>query len=778
MSNFFRGYGKKVITPVVIIALWIGLAVVGVPYLLKISGASSNDLSTFLPESSESTKVMDELGEFTDADATSAIIVFGSDKPINDNRQLELQKISSNLEDTKLIRGNVSPVAISDDKMAAFIVAPIASNADFDTAISKLQKSIADTGTDLEYKFTGPAMFARDLNSAFSVIDGPLLFVAIAVVFVILLVVYRSPILPIVTLLSSLFALAVAVTIVWFLVKADLVLLNGQVQGILFILVIGVTTDYALLYISRYREELARHEDKWQATKQTLKNSWEPIVAAGGTVTIGLLCLLASDLGSNKALGPVGGIGVIVGIISALTFLPSILLLLGRKAFWPKQPKVDTKALKTNYLSEHPVWSRIGNFVKKHPRRLWIGFSVVLISLCFFASQLNFHGVPQTELVIGPSETRDGQNLLEKHFPSGSGSPVLVIASVKDQQAITQILDEDTGVHSVSIASDNKDMPSIPVGKYLDSTLETMRNQVETEHSKKIEEISQQISQQMAGAPTEMVSQAIQQAERSIPSIDELVEQSNPFSQVLPRVANDKVLLQATLNNPVSSSKAKETVKKLRENIQADYPDTKLGGTTAIQLDTGIASERDLMVVAPLILVAITIILIILLRSIVAPLILLLTTVVSFGTTLGVSALMFNHVFGYPGSESAVLIFAFVFLVALGIDYNIFLMTRAREESKKLGVRDGTIKALVVTGGVISSAGIVLASTFATLYIVPILFLAQMAFIVSFGVLLDTIIVRSLIVPSLTIEIGDPMWWPSKLSKKKNVDKKPQRRKA
>lgn len=758
---------KKFILPIIVITAWLIVAGFSIPYLLKISSASSNDLATFLPKSAESTKVKDELEKFIDSKSTSAIIVFSSKKPIDEPQQQSLDKLVTKLEESKLTHGNIPPPVISEDKLAAFIVTPLDSDSNFESLIPKLRQIVDDSKVDMTAKFTGPAMFARDLNSAFSSLDGPLLFVAVAVVFVILLIVYRSPILPIITLLGSLFALAVAVMIVWFLVKADLVLLNGQVQGILFILVIGATTDYALLYIARYREELTRNESTWEATKKTWLSSWEPIVAAGGTVTAGLLCLLASDLGSNKSLGPVGSIGVMIGIIAALSFLPSALLLFGRRAFWPKQPNVLPNSSKADYRTDHPIWYRIGQFVRKHPRKLWLGFSAILIALALFAPQLNVQGVSQTELVIGESETRDGQTLLEKHFPGGAGSPTLVLAPENQQDKVVKLLDAHPGVNSVSVTIQEDNTTPMPVGKSREEIMSSVRLQVEEERDKQIDLAKSQILQQLAGAPEEMINMAMLEVETSVPSVEELTGQADPFKSLSAKVVDGNVLLQATLNDSVSSPEARDVVEELRKDIQAKYPEVKFGGVTAIQVDTNTSSERDLMVVVPLILLAITIILIILLRSIVAPLILLLTTVISFGSTLGVAALLFNHVLGYPGSDPAVLIFAFVFLVALGIDYNIFLMTRVREETSKSNTTDGTIKALIVTGGVITSAGVVLASTFATLYVIPILFLAQIAFMVSFGVLLDTIIVRSLIVPSLTIDIGKPMWWPSKISRKK-----------
>jgi len=610
-------------------------------------------------------------------------------------------------------------------------------------------------------------MFSRDLSKAFAGIDGTLLVVALVVVFVILLVVYRSPILPILTLMGAMIALASAILVVWHLAKAGVVQLNGQVQGILFILVIGAATDYSLLYIARYREELTHHDSKWSATKAAWRGAWEPIVAAGGTVTLGLLCLLASDLGSNKALGPVGSIGILFAVLSALTFLPSSMLLMGHAAFWPRRPHYSADKKQTDYRTDHPVWAKIGALVGRYPRKLWVSLVVLLAIACFFVPQLKATGVSQENLIIGTSEARDGQAMLNRHFPSGSGSPVYVLTPASSQTAMIQRLEADKGVNAASVLTTDASNPSLPLGREATKIQTKIRDEITKQRAEQVAALHAQIAAQMAGAPSAMVDAVYQRALDSIPSVDELVQKANPFAGLQPKVVDGMVVLQATLKDPASSVPARDTVQRLRSSIQPDFPQTKFGGVSAIQLDTNDASNHDLRVIIPLILLAITVVLMVLLRAIVAPLVLLVTTVLSFGTTLGTAALLFNHVWKFPGADPAVIIFGFVFLVALGIDYNIFLMTRVREETIKLGVRAGTLKALIVTGGVITSAGIVLAATFAALYVIPILFLAQIAFIVAYGVLLDTLIVRSLLAPALTLEIGRLMWWPSRLWRKK-----------
>lgn len=703
--------------PSILIVTWLALAGVGGPYFGKIGEVSSNDLADFLPERAESTKVDQELRKFQESSTVPLIAaLYSGDRLTAAERQVGAE-LADRLASTEYVADALPPPVISDDEKAQLLTIPLDSSVEVDESIEGIRDVIDEASGELDYALTGPAMFSRDLIEAFAGIDGTLLIVALSVVFVILLGVYRSPILPIVTLTGSLSALAVAVLAVWYLADADIVRINGQVQGILFILVIGAATDYSLLYIARYREELLRHRSAWQATVRTWRASVEPIVAAGGTVVLGLLCLLASDLGSNQALGPVGSVGISLAILSSLTFLPAALLLLGRLAFWPKPPKYVSSKARFEDVSSHSVWSRVANLVGRHPRRVWMSVVAVLVLASFGLPQLKAEGVSQADLIFGYSEARDGQAVLEEHFPGGSGTPLYVLAPQDLLDEAVEALDAESAIDGLALLSTDSDRPQLPVGEAAD-------------------EIRRQLP----------------------PHVD-------PFAGVQERVINDRIMLSATLSDPATSDEAKQTVERIRQDLSRSSSSMLVGGQAAIQLDTNHAASRDIRVVIPLILVSITIVLMLLLRSVVAPLMLMAFNVLSFTATLGIAAVLFNHVWGFPGADPSVVIFGFVFLIALGIDYTIFLMTRVREETKKLGVRVGTLRGLVVTGGVITSAGVVLAATFGALYVIPILFLAQLAFIVAFGVLLDTLVVRSLLAPSMTLEIGRKVWWPSKLSR-------------
>lgn len=761
----------RALLPSAVVVTWVVLAAIGGPYFGKISDESSTDLTTFLPASAESTEVNNRIKDFRDTKAIPVIVVFeNNDKVLTDDDMSAVKTVSNNLAQVDQVNGSVSPPVLSEDEKAAITVLPLESDGDFKTSFLAIKNELNKADLSVNYTLTGPASFARDLQDAFSHIDTTLLLVALGVVFVILLVVYRSPFLPLIVLFSSLAALAVAVWVVVELARADIVQLNGQVQGILFILVIGAATDYSLLYIARYREELVEHRDAWAATWAALKSSYEPIIAAGGTVTAGLLCLLLSDLGSNKALGPVGGMGIALSVMASLVLLPALLALVGRGAFWPRIPRYLESKKEDHYVSNHPLWAKVGAFVRRHPRRIWVGCTVVLLVACVGVFQLRAEGVSQSQLVLGASEAVDGQKILDKHFPAGSGAPTLVIANQAKQDEIVELLDKNDGVSSVSVTATGIESGTVPVGENLREIQTKIREEITSERNKQLASISEAITAQVAGIPEPMRQAAYEQAYTAaianVPSVEMLAEQANPFKDAVAKVSKDQVMLQVTMADAADSLQARETVSELRDSVRTVDATAKIGGTSAIQLDTNRSALRDVYVVIPAILVAITIILMLLLRAVVAPLLLLITTVLSFGATIGISALLFNHVWGFPGADPAVIIFGFVFLVAFGIDYNIFLMTRVREETMRLNIQKGTVKGLVVTGGVITSAGIVLAATFTALSVIPILFLVQIAFIVAFGVLLDTIVVRSLLVPALTLTVGRWTWWPSKLWRK------------
>ena len=547
-------------------------------------------------------------------------------------------------------------------------------------------------GANIETHVTGPGGIFADLFGAFGSIDTKLLSTTLMVVAIILIVVYRSPILWVLPLFTAATALGFATMIVYYLAKANVIDLNGQTQGILDVLVLGAATDYALLLISRYREELHLHKSRFDAMRVALRGVVEPIVASGSTVIAGLMVLLLSDLSSNRGLGPVGSIGIACAMFAALTLLPSLLVLFGRWIFWPKKPRFDSNDEKLTGL-----WAKVGSWVDRKPKPIWISTALLLVIFAGFSVTLKSDGLAQTDAFTARPDSVIGLEKLGEHFPSGEGTPVEIVVKESDQKASISAISQVKNVASV-----------IPVTKRDMATM----------------------------APTQEV-----------------------------KVIDGNVLLYATLDVPADSIEAKNIIPAIREAAKSVNPSSLVGGQTAIGYDVDQSSRRDNRVIIPIVLLLIALILGLLLRSIFAAGLLLVTVVLSFFATLGVCALVFEHIFGFKGTDASFPLFAFVFLVALGIDYNIFLMTRVREEAKKIGTKAGVIRGLTVTGGVITSAGIVLAATFGVLGVLPLVFLAELGFAVAFGVLLDTIVVRSLLVPALVRILGKKIWWPSKLSK-------------
>ncbi|MCF3138392.1 MMPL family transporter [Paenarthrobacter sp. AR 02] len=693
------------LVPVVLVITWLGIAGIGGPTFGRLSEVSSNDQASFLPAGAEATEAGEWQAKFRDSEEIPAVVIVENDAPFTPAQLAQAAKLKGDIEALKLGSAVVGPIPSQDSKAVQFIV-PMASSDELREKVKELRDVVQPGAPDGMKAFvTGPAGLTADLVNAFGGIDGILLLVALGAVFVILLLVYRSVVLPLAVLFTSVFALCAAILLVFGMAKLGWIQLNGQSQGILSILVIGAATDYALLFVARFREALTHTTNRTRAVITAWKASFEPILASGATVIIALLCLLFSDLNSNKALGPVAAAGILCSLFAALTLLPALMALLGRAAFWPFRPKLlpdDEREpeLVTGLEGQKGLWKGVGTLVSKRPRVVWIASVLLLLVASAGVLQLKANGVPQTDVILAKSDAVDGQDALARHFDAGSGSPAVVVAS---QGAAQQVLDKVKAADGVGdayfLADGNVPITGAP------------------------------------GAPSE------------------------------PAVRDGRVLINATLNSAADSIEAENAVKALRTEVRDVDSQALVGGVTATALDTNTTAQRDLVVIIPVVLVVILFILMLLLRSVVAPVLLVLSVVLSYAAALGVSAWVFNGIFKFSGADATVPLFGFVFLVALGVDYNIFLMSRVREESLKHGTRPGILRGLAVTGGVITSAGVVLAATFAALGVIPIMFLVQLAFIVAFGVLLDTVLVRSLLVPALAYDIGAKIWWPSKLGR-------------
>jgi RND superfamily putative drug exporter len=748
LSNRWTGVVRGLVI-LAAIGVWLAVGAFGGQAQGNLSSVQTNEASAFLPESAESTQAAELAAEFTDSETLPALVVVeGADGGTLTEDQLAAvgtyaeavpdAPLEGTSGDEPATVGEVSvadPVVVpSEDGEAALVVVSLdADLAGEDVgaeessvaglsiqALRDLAAAPASDGgladTDLDAWVTGPAGFVADLTNAFGAIDTVLLLVALGAVLVILGLVYRSPALPVLVIVNAVLALCLAGLAVYHLAASGTLTLNGQSQGILSILVVGASVDYALLIVARYREELTTVESPWTAMRRAVKASWEPIAASAGTVVAGLLCLLLSDLSSNRSLGPVAAIGIVAAFLAAFTLLPALLLIGGRRArwvFWPRVPHAATADVSQGAVAPSPtadaddsvdvaghgVWSRVASFVGRHDRATWIVTAVLLAVAAAFVPTLDADGTGDSEVFLTQVDSVDGEEVLTAHFEGVSAQPVIVVAPADDLDAVLEAAETTDGVSAATTVTD-----------------------------------------QPAAAP-------------------------GAPAQGDPLVIDDQVRVDVTTEAPSDSQAAVETVEALRTSVHDVSPEALVGGAAAERLDTQLAGQRDLRVIVPVVLAVILVILVLLLRSVLAAVLLMAANVLSFGAALGVAAILFNHVFQFPGADPAVPLYAFCFLVALGVDYSIFLMTRVREESLVHGTRAGVLRGLAVTGSVITSAGVVLAATFAALGVIPLLFLAQLAFIVAFGVLVDTLVVRSLLVPALVHDIGDRVWWPSRLAR-------------
>jgi RND superfamily putative drug exporter len=552
-----------------------------------------------------------------------------------------------------------------------------------------VRRAVRDPGPGLDVKVTGDAAFSADAITVFREIDARLLLGSILLVIVLLALIYRSPFFLWIPLAAVGLAEQMTRSLGYGLTELG-VTVNGEAASILSIIVLGAGTDYALLLVARYREELRRQDDQYEAMARALRTAGPAILASGATVMAALLCLTLAKVNGTSGLGPVGAMGVAVAMLATLTLLPALLLIFGRRAFGPSIPRAgDAGADETRGR-----WRAVGERVAGNPRRVAAGVAVALGVMAL--GLLNYDdGLTRGNQFRGSVEAVKGQDLLDRSFPGGSPAPTQVAVSNPEVIGETAVLGALRNVPGVaSVKFDNRNT---------------------------------------------------------------IFEAGGPPVGIL--------LLEVVLKPRPFSDQALAIIPKLREAARrAGGTRALVGGATAVEYDLRQASVRDVKVVVPLTLLVVFLVLVALLRAVVAPLLLLATVVLSFAAALGVGAVVFDVVFGFPGSDPSVPLYAFVFLVALAIDYNIFLMARVREETRAHGTREGMLRGLAVTGGVITSAGIVLAGVFVVLGVLPLVFLSEIGFIVAFGVLLDTFVVRSLLVPALTFELGPRIWWPSPLA--------------
>ena len=642
--------------------------------LLPSPGEAAPRSATGLSTAAESAQVEQLRAQLPQADGSAALIVF--------NRSDGGSLTAADRSAAQAKAGSVgvrAPLQVPENGRVALAVLPLSERDDaaIATAVDQLREKLRGLPSGLETAVTGPAAFTTDLTKVFDGADSKLIIVTAAVVALLLLLTYRSPGLVLLPLIVVGLTEQVTTSL------SDQVLSRlgipggGQVTGIVSVLVFGAATDYALLLIARYREILRHEERPGYAMALAVRRVAEPILASGGTViaALALLLLASTETLVGIAIGCI--IGIALAMVAGLVVLPAVLVLFGRKVFWPFVPRVGDPA------TEGKLWGRLGAVVARRPAVVLALSTLVLAGLALGTFGVRT-GLAQNEQFRVEPEAVRGAKILAEAFPAGSTEPLTVIGPAQQASAV---------------AASIKDAPGV--------------------------------------------------------------------AEVRPGARNDQLAsYDVVLTAEPGSAESFAVVRDLRERLDQVGTDVLVGGGAAETLDSNEADQRDRLLIMPLILLLVGAVLVAVLRSVLAPVLLLLTVIASFFASFGASWLLFDHVLGFPALDGQVILLSFLFLVALGVDYNIFLTTRAREEARTTSTREGMLTGLRVTGGVITSAGLLLASVFAVLGVLPLITLTQVGVIVCVGVLLDTLLVRTVVVPALAFLLGDRFWWPSRSGQK------------
>jgi putative drug exporter of the RND superfamily len=691
-NDRFATWLRRLRWPVVII--WI-LAIVALNHLSSsLSDVTNDGAAAYLPTSAASTKVVQLQQEAAEAAShtggqqatNTAIAVFASDSPLTAADQAA---ISSARTAVAGLVGHVTGLGApgvlqpsADGKAMVFdvvITGKTSSTSDLDRdAVKDMRNAIAGpagkAGSGLAAEVTGPAAVNADSSAGNQ--QTILLVTALVIVAVILLLVYQSPILWLLPLFGAVAAIIVAKASAHGLANAGLTV-SSLSSDILIVLVFGAASDYALLLVHRYREELRHHALTEEAMATALRTTLPTLLASAATVTCAMLCLLTADSASLHGLGPIGAVSIVAALIAQTTFLPALLLVLGRAAFWPRIPRVRPDATEGSR-----IWTGIARGIARRPATTGAIVLIALGAACASLISLHIDNNPIDNVKGNPGSVI-GERLLTEHFPAGASNPLVLLAPAGQAGASESAARATPGVADV--------VPSTPVEGY------------------------------------------------------------DSFS--------------VTLSSDPFSSGGTTSIVDLRQRLAQDAPDALVGGNPAIAYDETQTAGRDDVIIIPLVLAVILVIIALLLQAILAPIVLVLTTALSFAASFGLSNLLW-HGLGYTGVQSVIPIYIYIFLVALGVDYNIFLSARIREESRRLGLRGGTLRGVGVTGGVITAAGIVLAGTFAALTRIPQVSITEVGTAVALGVLLDTLIVRTVLVPATLLTIGERVWWPSRSVRK------------
>jgi RND superfamily putative drug exporter len=694
-----------------IIAMVIATAVAGVMFLVSATQNEETAPEAGAPTASESAEVARIAESFPDSTGTSIFLVYTKSSDLTDN---EIATINDNVAEIFADHTDIPvaiPALISDDGTTASAIIPLEKTNVVEDQEERYAdiRDVADNGiAGIDLYLSGPEGFAIDISNVFAGADVTLLLVTASVVVLLLLITYRSPILWIVPLL----VVGLADGLAGAMARKAADMLGGQLDasttGILSVLVFGAGTNYALLIISRYREELIKFEKRADAMAKAVRGTAPAILASGGTVLIVMAVLLFAQLDSSRALGLAGVVGIAVAMIAGILVLPFALVIWPRGLFWPLTPKFGVPPKRES------MWARVGHVIARRPLAFSIGSALLAIGLALPALGIQ-SGLTANERFLTKPGAVTGIEILTEKFEEFQGSGITIMASEDDVDEVQAFLDDNSDILV--------EIPAPPV---------------------------------IAGPPVPGV--VIAPAPEPEPTFSTVGETEDGWTQIT-----------ATLDFVAESDEAKAAVAEFRTGLDSVGDGSALvGGGDAQVLDTELAIDADQKVVFPAVLAVVLIILIIVLQSLVAPLILLATVVASYFAAIGTSWLLFQGIWGFPALDGNVLVLSFLFLVALGIDYNMFLMTRVKEESeiivngKPAGIVAGMVTALGATGGVITSAGVLLAAVFAVLGVLPLITLTQIGVIVCVGVLLDTLLVRTVVVPSLTFLVGERMWLPRK----------------
>ncbi|WP_320784014.1 MMPL family transporter [Streptomyces sp. CRN 30] len=675
-----RGGKRRKALPWAVLGLWIVLLACVAPFATKLGDVQVNRAVDYLPKSADSTQVARIQDAMPGGEATSIVVVYHRDDALTEADRSTAAEQIARLEGEFDLTGTPRAVPSEDGTTLMYPVSTTAPGQDDekrDTFVADVRE--VTRGADgLDVQVGGPDAISSDARGLYGSVGGPVLYTTVAVVAILLILIYRSPFLWLVPLIVAGIADFLSMGAAYGLNRVFDTTISSQSSSVMTILVFGAGTDYALLIVSRYREELRRAAQPYDAMRATLRGCGPAVLASSGTVAVGLLCLLFADLGSSRGMGPLGALGVLCALAAMMTLLPAVLVLLGRRVFWPSVPVYGSRP-----KARRSLFSAMGASAGRRPLTVLASGAVLLGALALGAFNLP-ESLKQEDSYTKTPESIAATQTLAEAFPSRGTEPLVIAAATDRADEVMRTVEATSGVES---------------------------------------------------------------AERG--------RSSGGWTEI-------SVITDSVPQTPGETA----TIEALRSEL--DGQEAYVGGLSAEQLDLRDTNDRDRVIVVPIVLAAVLLILVALLRSLVAPLILLTAVVAVWGASLGIAGLVFEPLFGFEGTDPALALLSFVFLVALGVDYGIFLLHRMREECLG-GEEPGTaaLTALRTTGGVIASAGLVLAGTFAVLTAMPVVTLVELGFVIAVGVLLDTFLVRTYLVTSASVALGRKVWWPGPLSRQR-----------